>query len=103
MTQINEVPIGKFCRFAKNVVYVCKNDFKASYTLIPAVNGGFIPRDKAFNHKVYVYKRIKKEWIEHIRYFIDWMLENKRIDNLTYIENLSILNNYLKPVIVSEE
>jgi len=93
MTPINEVPVGKFCRFDGNVVYVHKNNFKDTYALIPIV--GSVPRDKNWDHRVYVYKRIQKSWVEDAKKWMDELLEyGQRIDNLTYIENLAILKSY---------
>jgi len=100
MTPINEVPVGKFCRFEYSVVYMCYNNFKDRYTLIPIEN--LMPRDKGWNHKVYVYKRIKKEWVvdakEQLIKFLGWQAPEGSlivgIDNLTYVENLAILKSY---------
>jgi hypothetical protein len=103
MTPINEVPVGKFVRLAGNVVYVIKNNFKDNYALIPIE--GHVSKDEAWDVKVYVYKRLNKQWIERAKESLkDSSLHKSPIvDNLTYIENLNILRNYLKPVIVSKE
>ena len=92
MTPINEVPVGKFCRFNFSVVYVAKNDFKYTYTLFPIE--GSVPQDKAFNHKVYVYKRLPREWIERANDLVKESNLAGATDNLTYIENLDILKSY---------
>jgi len=107
MTPINEVPVGKFCRFAGNVVYIYKNNFKDFYGVIPVV--GVVPRYKKFGYSVYVYKRIKNEWIKAARKHIDRIYKTPdhilmnngvvvesevRLDNLTYIENIDILKSY---------
>ena len=108
MTPINKVPIGKFCRFNYSVVYMCFNDFNVRYTLLPI--DGFVPRDEEFDCKVYVYKRIRKEWVEEAKEVLERYLGYKGngtttigIDNLTYIENLNILKKYLKSDIVEAE
>jgi hypothetical protein len=104
MIPINKVPVGKFCRFDGNIVYIYNNDFKNSYGVFPIE--GSVPQDKAFNHKVYVYKRVKKSWIENMKeqlYLSHKHQQNPNLDNLTYIENLNILQNYLKGVIVDTE
>ena len=93
MTPINEVPVGKFCKFAGNVVYMYKNNYKDAYSLIPIV--GIVRQDKNWGHRVYVYKRIQKLWIEDAKKCLDGLLEHgQRIDNLSYIENLAILKAY---------
>ena len=93
MTPINEVPVGKFCRFAGNVVYMFKNNFKDAYSLIPVI--GYVPQNKKWNHKVYIYKRVPKVWIEDAKKWLDAFIEHgQRIDNLLYIENLDILKSY---------
>ena len=93
MTPINEVPVGKFCRFDGNVIYVYKNNYTDAYALIPVV--GTVPRDKNFDHRVYVYKRILNIWVEDAKKWLDELLKyGPRIDNLSYIENLSILKSY---------
>lgn len=109
MTPINELPVGTFCNFVGNVVYIYKNNFKDIYGLFPIV--GDVPTDRLFNQKVYVYKRIKKEWIKTAKEWLEQVFSTKsnvstrlngslvegvpgHIDNLLYIENLNILNNY---------
>ena len=109
MTPINEVLVGKFCRFSYSVVYIYKNNFKDSYGVIPIV--GVIPTTKTFEYKVYVYKKPKKEWIQIAKKWLDDLYENQhgqtllnghrviveqevRLDNLLYIENLDILKSY---------
>jgi hypothetical protein len=117
MTPVNEVPVGKFCRFVDCVVYLYKNNFKNSYGLLPIA--GTIPTNKAFEYKVYIYKRVKKDWVRVAKKWLNNLYEtqagqtllnghvvkedDKRLDNLTYIENLNILKNYDKSDIVSED
>lgn len=100
MTPINEVPVGKFVRFEYAIAYMCYNNFKDRYTLLP-IGDCIIPRDKSWTHKVYIYKRIKKEWIkkakEILKTYLGWQAGGNMtigIDNLTYIENLAILKSY---------
>jgi hypothetical protein len=94
MTPINEVPVGKFVRLAFNVVYVIKNNFKNNYALMPIE--GQVSKDQKWDVKVYVYKRLKKEWVEKAKESLkDSNLHlSPIVDNLTYIENLAILKSY---------
>lgn len=63
MTPLNEVPVGKFSRFDRSVVYVYKNNFKDIYGLLPIV--GQIPTDKLFSYKVYIFiKSLKKNGLK---------------------------------------
>lgn len=107
MTPINEVPVGKFCRFAGSVVYVYKNNFKDVYGLFPIE--GKINTDKKFDSKVYVYKNYKKDWVTKAKEWLEEIFKIAKgqpiggkfvtaqvtpIDNLTYVENLAILKSY---------
>jgi hypothetical protein len=102
MTPINEVPVGKFCRINEyDIGYVCRNNFKDGYTLAPIV--GAINKRMKWGKKVYVYKRINQSWVGEAKKWVEFVYKDGNMDNLTYIENLSILKNYLKPVIVKTE
>lgn len=116
MTPINEVPVGKFCKFGHGVVYVYKNNFKDCYGLFPVVD--LIPTDKLFSYKVYVYKRVKDKWVRKAKEWLESTYRSsngqtlyngqgiknlEKMDNLLYIENLDILNNYLKSVIIKSK
>ena len=107
MTPINEVPVGKFCRFENSIAYVYKNDFKTIYGLLPITDT--IPTDKKFDHKVYIYKRVKPEWVNKAKEWLNAVHisnngqtlykgrvveDDVKIDNLLYIENLDILKSY---------
>jgi hypothetical protein len=107
MIPINEVPVGKFVRFAGSVVYVYKNNFNDVYGIFPIQ--GKIATNKQFNHKVYVYKRIKKDWVTKAKGWLESLFERgngqtikdgfmveeaAHIDNLLYVENLDILKSY---------
>lgn len=92
MTPINEVPVGKFVKFHWNILYVCKNNHKDTYTLVPII--GVVPENMEWGHGVYVYKRVRKEWLQPTKDWIEYCLRENRIDNLTYIENLDILKSY---------
>ena len=92
MTEINKLPVGTFCRFAGNVIYMVKNNFDNSYTLVPII--GFVPQDRLFNAKVYVYKRIQDDWITLAKSWVEHCHNENRLDNLSYIENLDILKSY---------
>ena len=107
MTPIKEVSVGKFCRSEYGIVYIYKNNFKDNYAVFPVE--GTVPTDKKFAHKVYVYKRVKKEWITKATERLEKLFEGGesqrvsnniledveiRLDNLSYIENLAILKSY---------
>jgi hypothetical protein len=91
MTPINEVSVGKFCKFKGDVSYVVKNNFKDSYMLAPIT--GRISSSK-WGVKVYVYKRPHTEWITQAKEWVEVVFKENHMDNLTYIENLAILKSY---------
>jgi hypothetical protein len=117
MIPINKVPVGKFVKWSESTVYIYKNNFKDTYGVFPIE--GIIPINKKFNCKVYVYKKYKKEWVIKAIEWLNKLFDDaskgqsysggrvigipESVDNLLYIENLAILKNYLKPVIVKIE
>ncbi len=64
MKPVNEVSVGTFFNFAGNICYIGLTN-KSHYIVFPIE--GNVPRDKKFGHKVYVYKRIKKNWIKIVK------------------------------------
>ena len=102
MTPINELPVGTFCNLVGNIVYIINTNFVNSYLICPATEFSFVPQDKSFNAKVYKYKRVKKEWVILAKEFVEMIHKEDKLDNLTYIENLGILKNYLKPDIIKK-
>jgi hypothetical protein len=55
------------------------------------------------SYNVSYIEKPKKKHVDNTIKMLKDALKDKNIDNLTYIENLNILRNYLKTVIVSEE
>jgi hypothetical protein len=126
---LNNLEVGQFAERNKSVIYRYRNTIPIITTLwLFEKNGLFIverspevpiwqdtPKDNIDNAMVTSSKRdtstcnifyIEKPKKKHVDNAIKMLkdaLKDKNIDNLTYIENLNILRNYLKTVIVSEE
>lgn len=91
MIHIYQVPPGKFCRIKRCVGYIYSSK-PSSIWFMPVV--GFPPSVRNFKQKVYVYRRIKQEWITICKERLAIQLGSNGLDNLTYIENLAILKSY---------